>query len=155
LRIVGRSSAARTNWTAGRAPLAGAGAAPEIRLQQMRQCVDITKLAILHAEEMSIGRAAAAVCIAGSKGAERHDGADCRIHNEAAVGDVHTTRYADITTVIGGSFAGVCAAFGAVAWVAPRHQVLFLFKKRVEVGVGGGDQRVTRVAFIGGNNVPL
>src|SRR5262245_46528543 len=111
LRIVRRRSAARTALTARGAPLAAA-TAPEIRLQQMSQRVDITKLAILHAEEMSIGSAAAAICVSGAEGAEHHDGTDCRVHHEAAVGDIYTTRYADIAAVIGGSFAGVRAPFG-------------------------------------------
>src|SRR5262245_22734609 len=80
--------------------------ATEIRLQQMRQCMDVAQLAVLYAEEMSIGRTAAAVCVAGAEGAERHNRTDCRVHHEASVGDVHTTRDADIATVLGDSFAG-------------------------------------------------
>jgi hypothetical protein len=33
--------------------------------------------------------------------------------------------------------------------------VFFLFKKRIEVGVGRSDQRVARIAFVGRNGVPL
>ena len=121
----------------------------------MRQGVHVTQFAILHAEEMSIGRAAAAGWVSGAEGAEHHDRTDRLVHHEAAVGDVHAARDADITAVIRGSFAGVRAAFRAVAGVAPRHQVLFPFKKRIEVGVGSRDQRVARIALVGGNGVPL
>ena len=56
---------------------------------------------------------------------------------------------------IGDAFAGVRAAFRAIAGIAPRHEILLPFEKRIEVGVGGGDQRVARVALVGGNDVPL
>ncbi len=122
----------------------------------MRDRMDVTQLAVLDAEEVRIGRTAAAGCVSGAEGAERDDSADCRVHHEAAVRDVHTARDADVTAVIRGSFAGMhAAAFRAVAGVAPRHQILFLFKKRIEIGIGGSDQRVARIALVGGNGVPL
>src|SRR5215471_5434172 len=105
---------------------------------------------------MRIRSAAAAVRASGAERAERHDRTDGRVHYEAAVGDIHATRYADITAVIGVSSAGVHgAAFGAVAGITPGHQVLFLFEKRVEIGVGSGDECVARVPLFGGNGVPF
>ncbi len=115
-RVRRRRSAART------ASSAGARSAPEIRLQQMRQRVHVAQLAILHAEEVSIGRAAAG-CVAGPESAERHDRTGRRVHDEAAVGNIHTTRDADLAGVLRDSFAGVRAAFRAIAGETPRHQV--------------------------------
>ena len=118
LLIRRRRSAGRTGGSTGAAagrtccasstPRATALSAPEIRLQQMRQRVHVAQLAVFHAEEMSIGRTAAAVCVSGAEGAERHHRTDRRVHHEAAVGDVHTTRDADIAAVIGGALP-VCA----------------------------------------------
>ena len=51
---------------------------------------------------------------------------------------------------VGNAFTGVRAAFGALARVAPRHQVLLPFEERIEVGVGGGDERVARIALLAG-----
>ena len=48
-------------------------ASAKIRLQQMRECVDIAQLAFLHAEQMRIRRTAAAVWISRAERAERHD----------------------------------------------------------------------------------
>jgi hypothetical protein len=42
----------------------------------------------------------------------------------------------------------VHAAFGAIAGVAPRHKVLLLLEKRIEVSVGGGDKSVARIALV-------
>src|SRR4029453_10209199 len=50
-----------------------ATSAAEIRLQQMRQGMHVAKLAVLHAEEVSIGRTASAGCVSGAEGAENHD----------------------------------------------------------------------------------
>jgi hypothetical protein len=70
-----------------------------------------------------IGRAAATGCVSGAESAVRHDRTDCLVQHQAAVGDVHTTWDTDLAGVIGSSFAGVHAAFCAVAGVATRHQV--------------------------------
>src|SRR5437667_8315 len=82
-----RRSAARTAGSCGCTPLASASgratAAPEIRLQQMRECVDVAQLAVFHAEEMSVGRTAATGCVSGAEGVERHNRTDCRVHHEA------------------------------------------------------------------------
>ena len=67
-------------------PVGTALSAPETRLQKMGQRVNVTQLAVFHAEEMSIGRTAAAVCISGAEGTERNHSTDCRVHHEAAVG---------------------------------------------------------------------
>src|SRR5262249_26866966 len=85
LLLIWRRSATRSGRGAS---LATALSAPEIRLQQMCQCVDVAQLAILHPEEMSIGRTAAPLRVSRAEGAERHDGTDGRVHHESAVGDV-------------------------------------------------------------------
>src|SRR5262245_13920206 len=72
-----------------------AATAPEISLQQMRQRVHVAQLAIFHAEEMRIGRAAAAICVSGAEGAEHHNRTNRRVDDKTAVGDVHPTRNAD------------------------------------------------------------
>src|SRR5580693_3969251 len=51
-------------------------AARAIRLQEMRQRVDVTQLAVLDAEEVRIGRSTAAVRGACSERAERHHGSN-------------------------------------------------------------------------------
>ena len=48
-------------------------ASAKIRLQQVRECMDIAQLAFLHAEQMRIRRTAAAVWISRTERAERHD----------------------------------------------------------------------------------
>src|SRR5215475_10147722 len=134
---------------------AATAAATEIRLQQMCERVDVVQFAVLHAEEMTVGRAAAAVGISGAERAEHLNRADRLVDDEAAVGDVHTTRNADIAAVRWRPVAGVRAAFGAITRIAPRDQILFPFEKRIEIGVGSRDKRAARVALIGGNDVPL
>src|SRR5262249_38861741 len=104
-----------------------AAAAPEIRLQQVCQRVHGAQFAVLDAEEMRIGRAAAADSVSGAEGAEHHDRSDRRIHDETAVGDVDAARDADVAAVGRRSVAGVRAAFRAIARVAPRHEILFAF----------------------------
>ena len=121
----------------------------------MRQRVNVAQLAVFHAEEMSIGRTAAAVCVSGAEGTEHDHTTDSRVHHEAAVGYVHTTRDSDIAAVHGRPVAGVHTAFRAVAGIAPRHQILFLFKKRIEIGIGSCDQGVSCIALVGRNGVPL
>src|SRR5262245_56053791 len=129
-RIAGRAASTRATGPA-------TAATAEVRLQEMRQRVHVAQRAILDAKEVCVGRAAATVCATGAEGAEHDDRTDCRVHDETAVGDVHTARHADVTAVGGGSVASVCAAFRAVARVAPRHQILLPFEKRIEVGVRG------------------
>ena len=114
----------------------------------MRHGVHVAQFAVLDAEEVSVWRAAASVCVSRAKGTEGDNRADCRIHHEAAVCDIHTARHADIATVIGVPSARVHAAFGAIAGVAPRHKVLLLLEKRIEVSVGGGDKSVARIALV-------
>src|SRR5215475_1839687 len=105
---------------------------------------------------MGIGSAAAAVGASGAEGAECNDRTDCRVHHEPAIGDVHATWYADITAVVGVSSTGMHgAAFGAIAGITPRHQVLFLFEKRIEIGISRGDERIAGVTLVGGKGVPI
>src|SRR5215510_4304330 len=104
---------------------------------------------------MRVWRAAAAVGASRTERAEHNDRADRRIDDEAAVGDVHPAWYADIAAVRRIAFAGVCATFCSLARIAPRHSIFFPFEKRIEIGIGGGDQRVARVALVGWNGVPL
>ena len=66
-------SAARTATCTSTSSTPLATAAPEIRLQQVRQRVHVAELAILHAEQMSIGRSAAAGRVSGAEGAEHND----------------------------------------------------------------------------------
>ena len=114
----------------------------------MRHGVHVAQFAVLDAEEVSVWRAAASVCVSSAESAERDDSTDRRVHNEAAVCDIHTARHANIATVIGVPSARVHAAFGAVAGIAPRHKVLLLLEKRIEVSVGGGDKSVARIALV-------
>ena len=119
----------------------------------MRQCVYKTKLAILYAEEVSVGYSVAsrAEC------AERYSRTDHLVHNEATVGNIHTGRDTDIAAILGPRWPGACvhAAFRTVARVTPRHQFQLLFEECVEVGSGSGDQCGARIALFGGNRVPL
>lgn len=64
----GRSSSATLTCT-----WCATAASAKIRLQQMRECVDIAQLAFLHTEQMRIRRTAAAVWISRTERAERHD----------------------------------------------------------------------------------
>jgi hypothetical protein len=157
LLTAGRSGRASTSLarSGGPASLAATTTTTEVRLQQMCQRVHIAQLATLDAEEVSIRRTAAAVGISSAERAEHHDRADRRVHHEAAVGDVHAARDADIAAVHDGSITGVRAAFCAVAGVTPRDKVLFTFKERIEVGVGCGDQCVARILLSDGNGSPL
>jgi hypothetical protein len=86
----------------------------------MRQRVHVAQLAVLHAEQVSIGRTAAAGGVSGAEGTERHHRTDRLVHHEAAVRDVHTARDADLAGIVGSASAGVRAAFRAIARHAPR-----------------------------------
>src|ERR1700679_3633754 len=129
----------------------GGGAAGAVRLQQVRQRVDETQLAVFDAEEVRIRRSAAAGGGAGAEGAERHYGSDRLIHNEVAVGDIDATRYADLTGIVRTSAARMHATLGAVAGGTPGDEIHPGFKERVEVGVGGGLKRGTGVALGSGD----
>src|SRR5262245_34623675 len=83
LRIVRRRSAAGSARSSSCTPLPTALSATEIRLQQMRQRMHITQLAILYPKEMRIWCASAAVCVSGAEGAEHHDRTDRGIDDEA------------------------------------------------------------------------
>src|SRR5687768_11001994 len=157
LRLGGPCGAPPTRLTCPTRPTgpAASAAAAEIRLQQVRQRVHVAEFSVLHAEQVRVGRAAAAVGAAGAEGAEHHDRPERLVDDEAAVGDVHAARHADVAAVSRGSVAGVHAAFRAVARIAPRYEVLLPFQKGIEVRVGGGDQRAARVAAVGGNGIPL
>src|SRR4030095_9293856 len=105
-------------WRAltGRAtrPAAGTTAA-EVRLQQMRQRVDVAQLAVLHSEEMRIGRAAAAADAPRAEGAAHHHGPDGLVDQRAAVGDVDAARHTDVAAVSGGAVARVHPTFGGIS----------------------------------------
>src|SRR5262249_17974561 len=150
-----RRAAATCAGSGSATSLATTLTATKIRLQQMRECVDVSQLAILHSEQMCVRRTAAALYVSCAERTEHHDRPDRWVHHKAAVGDVHTTWDTDITAVLRHTSARMCSSFGAVAGVPPRHEVFFLFKKRVEVSIGSGDQRVARIALVDGNGVPL
>ena len=83
-------------WS-GRLPAAAA----ERRLQQVRQRVHVAQLAVLDAEQMRIGRAAAAIRAAGAERAVHDDRADHLVHDEAPVRDVDAARHADLAAIVG------------------------------------------------------
>src|SRR5690606_25173027 len=80
---------------------AACAAAAEVRLQQVRQRVHVAQLAVLDAEQVRVGCAAAAVRAARAEGAERDDRAHDRIDDETTVRDVHAARHARIATIVG------------------------------------------------------
>src|SRR5215831_4121394 len=130
-------------------------AATEIRLQQMRQRMHVVQLAVFHSKEMTVGRTAAAIGVSSAERTKDLDRSNGLVDDEAAVGDVHAARNAHIATVGRGSVAGVRAPFRTIAGIAPRDQIFLPFEKRIEVGVGRGNERGARVALTGGNDVPF
>src|SRR5215831_17788603 len=104
------SVAASTRAAAGTTPTA-----PEVRLRQMRQRVHVVELAVFDAEEVAVGRAAAAVGVARAERAEHLDRADGLVDDEPTVGDVHAARDTDVTAVGRGPVSGMRTAFGTVA----------------------------------------
>src|SRR5262252_7541087 len=98
-------------------------ATTEIRLQKVRQRVDVVQLAVFDPEEMTVRCAAAAVHASRAERTEHLDRADRLVDDEAAVGDVHAARNADVAAIGGRTGAGVRAAFSAIARIAPRDQI--------------------------------
>src|SRR5688572_6933128 len=130
-------------------------AAAERRLQQMRERVHVAELAVLDAEQVRIGRTAPAIRPAGAERAVDDDGADGFVHDEAAIHDVHTARHADLAAIGWRILARVHAAFDAHARKAPWDLVDLPLEKRVEVRVGGADERFARVTLLGRNRTPV
>src|ERR1051325_11596097 len=99
--------------------------------------MDVLELAVLDAEEVRIGRPAAAIGVARAKRAEGHYGSDSLVNHEVPVRDVDAARYANVAGIIRSSLARMHPALGAVAGVTPRHQVFFPFQKSIQVSVRG------------------
>ncbi len=115
----------------------------------------VTQLAVLHAEQMAVRRAAAAARRARAERAEHLHRAEHLIHHEAPIGDVHAGRNADLAAVRRRTFAGVRAALDAHAGEAPRHEIELLLEERIEIRVGRGNERAARRALFRGDRVPL
>src|ERR1044072_837470 len=72
-----------------------------------------------------------------------------------AVGDVDASGDASGAGIVGSAFAGVCAAFCAIAGIAPGNDIQLPFKECIEVSISGGDQRGAAVALGGGDGRPV
>src|SRR6187399_2345892 len=107
LRVRWRATTGRTPAASPAGATAGTAAA-EACLEQVRERVDVAQFAVLDPEEMGIRRAAAAVGAAGAEGAVDHDRPHRLVDDEAAVGDVHAARHADIAAVHRRTVARVC-----------------------------------------------
>jgi hypothetical protein len=83
-----------------------------IRLQQMRQRVDVAQLPVLDAEEVGVGRSAAAVRASRPERAEDHYGANGFVNDEVPVRNIDAARHADLAGIIRSSLGAplpVCA----------------------------------------------
>src|SRR5438874_940893 len=87
--------------------LASPSAPRAIRLQQMRQSVDETQLAVLDSEEVGIWRTAASGGGASAECAEGHHSSNRLVNDEVPVRDVDAARHANLTGIVRGSPAGV------------------------------------------------
>src|SRR6185312_269606 len=99
------------------------GVAAEVGLQQVRQRMHITQLAVLDTEQMAVGCTAAAVGTTRAECAEHLHRAEHLIDHEVAIDDIDPAGHSHLATVGRGVFAGVGAALGSLAGEAPGNTV--------------------------------
>ena len=126
----------------------------KIRLQHVRQRMHVPQLAVLHAEKVRVGRAAAAAGSSHAKCTKYHYRTDRFIHNKPPVSDIYAARHGR-ADVFRSSPACICPAFNADAWLSPWHPIYVSINERVYICASSIQQVFARRASVGRNLAPV